>query len=90
VEALRSRVVLWPATPLSHVRIGPKTGGFASPPYDGFALTLRGQLILKKAHWQSVRKIARRQTATSQGHYVTRSAWPAAGTAVRDGSTELL
>ena len=33
-----------PATPLSHVPIGLKTGGFASPPCGGFALTLRSQL----------------------------------------------
>ena len=55
----------WPATPLSHVPIGPKTGGFASPPYDGFALTLRSQLIRKRTRWQSVRRSARRQIATS-------------------------
>jgi hypothetical protein len=29
-----------PATPLSHVPIGTKTGGFASPPYGGFALSI--------------------------------------------------
>jgi hypothetical protein len=53
-----------PATPLSHVPIGPKTGGFASPPYGGFALTVRGQLILNRAHWQRVRPPVRRLTAT--------------------------
>ena len=29
-----------PATPLSRVPIGTKTGGFASPPYGGFALSI--------------------------------------------------
>jgi hypothetical protein len=39
--ALRSaRVAAKPATPLSHVPIGLKTGGFASPPYGGFALNI--------------------------------------------------
>ncbi len=60
---MRTHRVLWPATPLSHVPIGPKTGGFASPPYDGFALTLRGQLILKRTCLQSVRSCIRRHTA---------------------------
>ena len=44
-----------PATPLSHVPIGPKTGGFASPPYDGFALTLRSQLTRNATERQRVR-----------------------------------
>jgi hypothetical protein len=31
-----------------------QTGGFASPPYDGFALSVRGQLIGKKSSGQTV------------------------------------
>jgi len=46
------------------IPIGPKTGGFASPPYDGFAFTLRGQLIQKKRCLQSVPATARRKKAT--------------------------
>jgi hypothetical protein len=53
-----------PATPLSHVQTDHKTGGFASPPYDGFALTLRSQLIHKRAPWQSVTRFARLRIAT--------------------------
>jgi hypothetical protein len=44
-----TRAAAKPATPLSHVPIGPKTGGFASPPCGGFALTLRSQLALNSA-----------------------------------------
>jgi hypothetical protein len=73
VEQRCTRIVSLPATPLSHVPIGPKTGGFASPPYDGFALTLRGQLIPKRTRWQSVRTSARRQIATSKQRYPPRA-----------------
>ena len=31
-----------------------QTGGFASPPYDGFALTVRGELSGKKSFGQTV------------------------------------
>jgi hypothetical protein len=41
-----------------------KTGGFASPPHDGFALTLPSQLIPKRTAAQSVSTCARRQIAT--------------------------
>jgi hypothetical protein len=67
VESLCACIASLPATPLSHVPIGPKTGGFACSPYGGFALTLRGQLILKRMHWQSVCCSARHQIATAVG-----------------------
>ena len=35
-----TRAAAKPATPLSHVPIGTKTGGFASPPHDGYALSI--------------------------------------------------
>jgi hypothetical protein len=66
-SAMRCRIASFPATPLSHVPIGPKTGGFASPPYDGFALTLRGQLIQKARRWQSVPAPARLVTRRQAG-----------------------
>jgi len=40
VASRSTRVAAKPATPLSHVPIGTKTGGFASPPYDGYALSI--------------------------------------------------
>jgi hypothetical protein len=39
-DEAKSSVAAEPATPLSHVPIGTKTGGFASPPYDGYALSI--------------------------------------------------
>src|ERR1700685_3963675 len=42
-----------------------KTGGFASPPYGGFALSERGQLIVKRTRWQHVPSAGRRVAATA-------------------------
>jgi hypothetical protein len=54
VTARSTRFASLPATPLSRVSIGPKTGGFASPPRGGFALTVRGELNLFFLERQSV------------------------------------
>jgi hypothetical protein len=66
VAPRNTRVAGKPATPLSHVPIGRKTGGFAPPPHGGFALTLRSQLALSSTQWQRVCRTARRKTGTAR------------------------
>ena len=70
ISAMRSHQLL-AGNPAISCPIGSETGGFASPPCDGFALTLPSQLILKETRWQSVRAAVRRVMATSCAVYGT-------------------
>ena len=72
VAPRNTRVAAKPGTPLSHVSIGRKTGGFAPPSHGGFALKLRSQLALSSTRWQRVCpngrvcRTVRRKTGTAR------------------------